>query len=245
MRITPGPVFSMQWTCSGGRWKQDPASSGIDSLPMWAKPFPFDDVADLVVGVAVVGRAARLDDADELGRVHAARVLVDEVAERALGVGAQLRLVVETDDHLARGAVHLLDRHRRRDDQQLLRAVVVDHVGLARAHVRGGVGAELVGLTLQLERALAGDGEEELVTAVLAPRQRPPRRVARDVLLEQLRAGVGAHDDLLEGGVSLGPAAGDVLLGDHERVPHCRNLTCSPVSCQPRQTASAKSRRVA
>jgi hypothetical protein len=32
----------------------------------------------------VVGRAARLDDPDELGRVHAARVLVDEVPERAL-----------------------------------------------------------------------------------------------------------------------------------------------------------------
>ena len=105
-------------------------------------------------------------------------------------------------------------------------------VRLARAHVRGRVRLELVRLALQLERAPAGDDEEELVAALLAPRQRAPRRVAGDVLLEQLRAGVGAHDDLLEGGVSLGPAPFDVLLGDHEGVPHRRNLTCSPVSCQ-------------
>src|SRR5687768_13225877 len=52
-----------------------------------------DDVAHLVVGVAVIGRAARLDDADELRRVHAAGVLVDEIAEGALGIGTQLRTI--------------------------------------------------------------------------------------------------------------------------------------------------------
>src|SRR5688500_2578973 len=58
------------------------------------------DVALFVVGMAVVGCAARLDDPDELGRVHAAGVLVDEVAERALRIRAELRAVGETDDHL-------------------------------------------------------------------------------------------------------------------------------------------------
>src|SRR4029453_12495258 len=70
-----------------------------------------DDVADLVVGVAVIGRAAGLDDADELRRIHAARVLVDEIAEGALGVGTQLRPVGEADDYLPRRPVCLLDRN--------------------------------------------------------------------------------------------------------------------------------------
>src|SRR6266567_3492718 len=62
---------------------------------------PLDDVADLVVGVAVVRCPARLDDADELRRLGAAGVLVDEVAERPLGVGPMLLLVAEADDDLA------------------------------------------------------------------------------------------------------------------------------------------------
>src|SRR5712691_205731 len=40
IRITPAPSFSMQCTCSGGRWKQDPGRSGVCSSPMWATPSP-------------------------------------------------------------------------------------------------------------------------------------------------------------------------------------------------------------
>src|SRR5687767_1732222 len=90
-----------------------------------------DDVTDLIIGVTVIGRTTRLDDPDELGRVHAARVLVDEVAERALRVRAELRAVSEADDHLPRRPVDLLDRHSRRDDQELARPGVLDRVRLA------------------------------------------------------------------------------------------------------------------
>src|SRR5918995_3560014 len=112
-----------------------------------------DDVAQLVVGVTVVGSTAWLDDPDELGRVHAAGVLVDEVAERALCVRSQLRTVGEANDHLARRPEGLLDRYGRRDDPQLARPWVVDRVGLPRTDVGGTLRVEVVGLTIQLERA--------------------------------------------------------------------------------------------
>src|SRR6266581_902877 len=40
MCIGPEPVFSMQCTSSGGRWKQDPACSGNELPPTWAIPSP-------------------------------------------------------------------------------------------------------------------------------------------------------------------------------------------------------------
>jgi len=47
-----------------------------------------DDVDDLVVGVAVQRRAAGRNQADELGDVQAAEVLVDQQPELAFGVAA-------------------------------------------------------------------------------------------------------------------------------------------------------------
>ena len=77
-------------------------------------------------------------------------------------------LVGEADDHLAAAA----GRPARpgtvdRDDQQLVRAGIVDHVGLARANVRAGVRLEVVPIALELERAEAGDGVEQLVAVHL------------------------------------------------------------------------------
>src|SRR5713226_5533935 len=40
MCIGPEPVFSMQCTSSGGRWKQEPACSGSEFPPTWAIPSP-------------------------------------------------------------------------------------------------------------------------------------------------------------------------------------------------------------
>src|SRR4051794_27664750 len=60
-----------------------------------------DDAADLVVGVAVKGRLARLNDSQKLRHVEAAGVLVDEISEAPLDGGLELRLVVEADRHLA------------------------------------------------------------------------------------------------------------------------------------------------
>ena len=53
---------------------------------------------------------------------------------------------------------------------------------------------------------------------------------------------MGAQDHLLESGVALEAASFDVLLGDHECVPHASNLTYSPVSCQQHRRARAKCR---
>src|SRR5439155_7041470 len=78
--------------------------------------FPLDDVADLVVGVAVVGCPARLDDADELRRLGAAGLRVDEGAQRTIGVRPVLRLVAEADDDLALRSRCMFGRHQHRHD---------------------------------------------------------------------------------------------------------------------------------
>src|SRR5215210_8848368 len=91
-------------------------------IPDVCEPLALDDVADLVVAVAVVRRTAGLDDADELRRVHAPCLLVDEVPEGALRIRTQLGPVGEADDDLPRRAIDLLDGNGRRDDEELLRA---------------------------------------------------------------------------------------------------------------------------
>ena len=87
----------MQWIVSGGRWKHEPGAERDLRAVHVRETAALDDVADLVVGVAVIGCAAGLDEADELRRVETAGVLVDEVAERPLVVRAQLGLLVETE----------------------------------------------------------------------------------------------------------------------------------------------------
>src|SRR2546429_627437 len=86
----------------------------------------FDGAADAVVVVAVIGRTAGLDDADELGHVGAARVLVDEVAEGPLGVRPQLGLLREPDNDPATRAGTVLLGGKHRDHDQWIGASVVD-----------------------------------------------------------------------------------------------------------------------
>src|SRR2546425_10460715 len=64
-------------------------------------PLSRDDVADLVIGVAVERRLARLDDSHELRHLEAAGVLVDEIPEAPLDRSLELWLIVEADRHLA------------------------------------------------------------------------------------------------------------------------------------------------
>src|SRR3954453_13169603 len=59
-----------------------------------------DDVANLVVGVAVERCLARLDDAHELGDVGAARVLVDEISKAPLDGRFELGLIPEPNRDL-------------------------------------------------------------------------------------------------------------------------------------------------
>src|SRR2546423_9211628 len=76
---------------------------GHGDAPDVGHALALDDVAELLVRMAVERRLARLDDADELGDVEAAGVLVDQVAERPLDGGGVLRLVVEADRLLPAG----------------------------------------------------------------------------------------------------------------------------------------------
>ena len=67
--------------------RERPATDVSDS-------FSSNDVADLVIGVAVERRLARLDDSHELRHVEAAGVLVHEISIAPLARGFELGLVV-------------------------------------------------------------------------------------------------------------------------------------------------------
>src|SRR6266511_3836887 len=58
-----------------------------------------EDVDDLVVGVTVLRRSSRWNDADELRDVEAAGILVHQVAELAIRRRRQHRLVVGANRH--------------------------------------------------------------------------------------------------------------------------------------------------
>src|SRR3990170_1659853 len=151
---------------AGSRAEGDRLATDVRESPA------LDDVTHLIIGMTVIGCTTRLDDPDELSRVHAARILVDEVAEGAVRVRAELRAVFEPNDHLSRRPIDLLDRHGRRDDQEVVGPGIDDRVRLAGADVRSHLRLELVRRTLELERARPRDDVEQLVAAALPPRQR-------------------------------------------------------------------------
>src|SRR5215210_1429149 len=213
-------------------------------VPDVREPLALDDVADLVVAVAVVRRAAGLDDADELRRVHTPCVLVDEVPEGALRIRTQLGAIGEADDDLPRRAIDLLDGNGRRDDQELVGATVLDGVRLARPDVDAAVRLQRVSLALELERSRSRDDVEELVAIAAAARMRAAGGVARHPLLEQRGASLRTEDHLFERRVALEPPSLDVGLGDHECLPHGGNLTCWPLSCQQPRPVKCRVRLV-
>ena len=152
-----------------------------------------DDVDDLVVGVAVVGRAADRDLAHELREPRAADVGVDEQPERAADAGLLVGLRREVDGH-APGA------ERRRvgvggrgsvDDQrdERLGPVVLDRVRLAGGDVGRRVGLELVmALAVEVERRGAREHEQRLLVAGHRGALRAADREAHDALHERLAA---------------------------------------------------------
>src|SRR5262245_11220946 len=133
--------------------------------------------------MAVERRLARLNDPDELRDVEAARVFVDQIAERPLNGGSVLRLVVETDRSLSSFVV---DRKVCRcgdgDHKQLVGARVVDRVALARCNEGGGAGLERMTLAFELELAPAVNHVEQLVARNGSAVARPTGRKADDTL---------------------------------------------------------------
>src|SRR5689334_20213092 len=84
-----------------GRQMEARARSELKRVPAdMGESFALDDVADLVVGVAVERGLARLDDPHELCDVEAARFLVHEIEEGALAGGLELWLIPEADRDL-------------------------------------------------------------------------------------------------------------------------------------------------
>ncbi len=129
-----------------------------------------DHVDNLVVGVAVVGRAPDRDLAHELRETGAADVGVDEQPERPADAGLLVGLRGEAHGH-APGAEHRrigVGGRGSIDDQrhQRLGPVVLDRVRLAGGDVGRGVGLELVmALTVEVERRRAGEHEQRLLVA--------------------------------------------------------------------------------
>src|SRR5712691_3060460 len=178
-----------------------------------------DHVHHLVVGVAVQRRLARRDHAHELRDVEAAGVLVHEVAELPVRRGGERRLVRVADRDaavLADAAVAL--RCRDRDGEELVRAGVLDRVTLTGDDERAGLRRELVRLALEVERAAAGDDEEDLLPAGVRTLDRAARREADHALLEVLAAAGGVDYRPDVGSIAGLPASLDLLLVDDEAV---------------------------
>src|SRR5215203_7119766 len=184
------------------------------------RPLALEHVDHLVVDVAVVGRAAGGDHAEELGQVAAADLVRDEVAKLAIAACGQRGLVVVADDASAgrRGAV--LVRRSRRDEKQRLRPRVLDLVELSRGDVGAGARLELVGLAVNEQRAPAGDCIEDFLDVVERPRQRAAGLVAGDVELQAFGAEVGVDRDRTRGRVALGPSRLQLALGNGMTPPH-------------------------
>ena len=108
----------------------EPGPSGVSVSAEVQDPLAVDHVDDLVVRVAVQRRAARRDQADELGDVEAAEVLVDEQPELAVRCRGQRGPVGVADGHLR--ALLRLARRRHRDEVEVVGAGVVERLVVAR-----------------------------------------------------------------------------------------------------------------
>src|SRR5581483_2823250 len=176
-----------------------------------------DDVADLVVGVAVVRSPARPDDSEELGHVEAADVLVYEVAKAPVRVRYELLALVETHRDAAAPRRRTLLRGDDRHDRHRLVGRVVDGVRLARDQVRRRAGGKLVPPPVQLERPLARDDVQHLLPPLQPSPQRAPGPEANDPLLEPGASVRRVEHDARLGGVALLPDRRDRGFVDHVR----------------------------
>ncbi len=130
----------------------------------------------------------------------------------------------------------MLLRSRHRHQLELVGPRVVDPVAVARGEVRARVGLERVCAAVELERAAAGDDEEDLLAPVQPPLLRPPGGVAHDPLLE---VGGGRHHPLRAR--ALGRARLDRVLDEH--VAHAADsLTAAAAPPRPPR-ARAPARR--
>src|SRR6266550_4577859 len=180
-------------------------------------PLSRDDVADLVIGVAVERRLARLDDSHDLRHIEAARVLVDEISEAPLDRSLELWLVVEADRHLALAAglrAVLGGEHGK--DAQVLRAGVLDGIGLAWREIDTHVGFQIMRVPVDVEPALAVHDVQNLLLSGELPLRRPPGPEADHALLQPLAAvgGVESHADSRRVTVVLNGF--EIVLVDHE-----------------------------
>src|SRR5438105_6773698 len=117
--------------------------------------------------MAVHGRLAGVNRADELRHREAAHVLVDEISKRTFRRRRQLRLVLEMDGDLAfRGCLSLVDRREDGYDDKLAGSGIFDRVGLPRRDERPGAGPQLVKFPANLELSLSGRDVEDLLPAV-------------------------------------------------------------------------------
>ena len=190
---------------------------GIESPPTWADSLSRDDVAHLVVGVAVKRRLARLDDSHELRHVEAARVFVDEISEAPLDRRLELGLIVEADGHLAlAGGLGPVLRRKHGEHVQVLRAGVLDGVRLAGREKDAHVRFELVRLSVEVEPALALDDVHDLLLPGELSLSRPAGPEADHALLEQLATVGGVEGDTDGRRVVVLPQRFQVVLVHHE-----------------------------
>ena len=152
-----------------------------------------DHVDDLVVGVAVVGRAADGDLAHELREPRAADVGVDEQPERAADAGLEIGLRREVDRHAPgaeRRRVGVGGRGRVDDEgDERIGPVVLDRVRLARGDVGRRVGRELVvAMAVEVERRRAREHEQRLLVACHRGALRAADRERHHALHERLAA---------------------------------------------------------
>ena len=129
-----------------------------------------DDVTDLVIGVAVERRFARLDDSHELRHVEAPGVLVHEISKAPLDRGFELGLVVEADRDLTgtrRG--DLVFRCENGQHVQVRVTGVLHGIGLAWREVDAHVGLELMDASVDVQLSPSVDDEEHLLLSVQRP----------------------------------------------------------------------------
>src|SRR5438309_6981486 len=139
--------------------------------------------------MAVHGRLAGVNRADELRHGEAARILVDEISKRTFRRRRQLRLVLEMDGDLAfRGCLSLVDRREDGYDDELAGSGILDRIGLPRRDEHPGLGPQLVKIPADLEVSRSRRDVEDLLPAVERMLRRAPRRVTDDPLLEPLGA---------------------------------------------------------
>src|SRR5262249_27975377 len=188
---------------------------------------PLDDVSDLVVRVAVVGRAARFDDPDELGQL----TLVEDT-ERPPGVRALLGAVGDPGDDalsldLALGGC--VDRHEAQ--------VAHDRILLAGEQQHSRVGLKLVRLAGEFERPRTGEDVEDFLPVAGVALELPDdvehahRQALVDALGNCLCVSAHAHD---------GVSPERILTSrDESMLPPDTMQTTLPVPARP-DTAAAR-----